>query len=446
MKMKKYIAALLASAMTISNLAGTAASAESYGDNTNIVVLGDSISSGEGLAPGEYTYAQIIGDYLGGNVENYAVTGYESQEVLAQIRSFDSTQKAKLAEADVVVISIGGNDMVSYAISSLLEFAVNIDVIAEGKTAADFPEKLSFATLSEFLDKEKLKAYISNLSGMLLFNDKLDSIYNNITYTDDNNNADAYDQVIAKKIIPNIEAIRDEIKKVNPDAKIVLQTLYNPLQLDAQYEKNLKASVSSSYFSAYIKFKTIFQNTTKRYAEMLKEVEGVELADVYTDFSSTDENRQSYGWYFTKIQSGLDNMDIHPTQAGHTAIAVSVLNALGETRKDGGLLDLTFKKLPNSANYPAYALEQYKKVAGSYCLGDTNNDGYINSADASIVLEQYALLSTGKQASISADMLEAGKVNSDDVLDSSDASLILGYYAFTSVGGKGSLKNYIAEQ
>ncbi len=446
MKIKKYISVVLASAMAVSSLAAFSASAESYGKgDIDIMVLGDSISAGTGLAKNEYNYGQLVADYLGGDVYNYAVSGYESAETLAQICGFNSTQKSQLADSEIVVISIGGNDMIAYATESLLDYAAQNDLLMEGKTAADIPEKKNFETLSEFFDIDAVKEYTSNLSNALKFNDKLDSIYRNITYTDSQANGSAYEQVIAKQIIPNINAMVEEIKAVNPNARVIVQTVYNPLQFSTEYETNIKNTYSATYYSAYVQFKTIFHNTTRRFSEQLKKVEGIEVADVLADISSEDSNGQKYGWYFTKIQGGKKNLDVHPTQAGHTAIAVSVLETIGETREDGGLLALTFNRLNDVKSYPAFALAKYNKYAGSYILGDLNGDKIINSSDASVVLEQYALSSTGKQPTISDSMMNAGKITEDNMVDSTDASAILAYYAYTATGGSGSIKNYIAE-
>ncbi len=442
MKIKKCVSAVMASVLAVSAFSTVTASAESYGENYDIMVLGDSIASGYGLSENQYNYGQIIADYLCGNVYNYAVSGSDSTEALAQLRGFSAEQKAQLAKSDAVIISIGGNDMIGYAAGSLLEFAAKNNLLAEGKTADDIPEDVNFDTLTEFMDTDALKAYAGNLVNALTFNSELNSIYQNLTYTDKNNNGSAYVQVIAKTVIPNIKAMRDEIKAANPDARVIVQTVYNPLQFSAEYEAKLKSEYSDSYFNAYLTFKTHFSNITRRFSEQLMEVDGIEIADVLKDFSSSDSNNQNYGWYFTKAQGGK-KLDIHPTQAGHTAIAVNILNVLGEKREDGGILKMTFDSLEN---YPAYALEQYNKVAGSYCLGDVTEDGLIDSSDASIILQQYALISTGKDISVTDSQFEAAKLTGDEVVDSSDASVVLSYYAYVSTGGKGSVKYFMANK
>lgn len=445
MKIKKYISAIVASVMAMSAFPAVSASAESYGDNIDVMVLGDSIASGTGLGENEYTYGSLIADYLGGNVYNYAVSGHESWETLEVVKSFSDEQKKQLAECEVVIISVGANDMISYLVKALLNFAVKYDLLKDGKTGADIPEYVGFNTLTEFLDMDAVSEFAGNLSNAMLLTQVIDTSYNHITYTDANNNGSAYKQVIAKQIIPNIKAVAAEAKVANPDVRVVVQTVYNPMQFSKEYEAHIKESTSTSYFLAYGKISALCKNVTRRFSEQIKEVEGIEIADVHKDFSSTDENSVNYGYYFTKAQSGRENFDPHPTQAGHIAIASTILNTLGEKREDGGLLKMTFDKLADGKDYPAYALEQYKKIAGSYCLGDVNEDGQIDSSDASAILEQYSFLSTGKNTTISENQVKAGKVTSDNVLDSSDASTVLGYYAFISTGGKGSIKKFMAE-
>ncbi len=445
--MKKIISAFLSAALLFSTAAALPVSAENYGNDVNITVLGDSIASGYGLSDEEYNYGQIVADYLSGSVENYAVSGYDSAETLAQIRGFDNEQKAQLADSDIVIISTGANDIIKYAASSLLEFAETNNLLRDGKTAEDLPENPTLQSIKEFVDMDALVNFAGSFANARSLSDRLTYIYQNVTYTDANPNGANRTQVIAKQIIPNINEMVSEIKAANPNARIVLQTVYNPLQLQASYEEALKAAYGNAYNTAYIQFKTLFHNITEKYAAQLKKVEGVEIADVLTDFSSTDENSQKYGWYFTKVQAGQENLDIHPTQAGHVAIATTILNTLGETREDGGLLSLAFNGLANADSYPAYALNEYKKAAGTYCLGDVNADGSIDASDANLILVQYAMLVTEQAPTISEEQMKACELNNDGTIDSSDASAILGYYAYSLTGGKGtSLKKYLTNK
>ncbi|MBR5513048.1 MAG: hypothetical protein IKV85_03550 [Ruminococcus sp.] len=68
-------------------------------------------------------------------------------------------------------------------------------------------------------------------------------------------------------------------------------------------------------------------------------------------------------------------------------------------------------------------------------LGDVDSDGSVNSADASLVLAEYAALSTNGTLTFDDKMKKAADVNKDGSIDSSDASSILAFYAYISTGG-----------
>ncbi len=69
-------------------------------------------------------------------------------------------------------------------------------------------------------------------------------------------------------------------------------------------------------------------------------------------------------------------------------------------------------------------------------LGDVNGDKKIDSTDASMVLAEYALISTGGKPSFTASQKKSADVNRSGNIDSSDASRILAYYAELATGGK----------
>ena len=69
-------------------------------------------------------------------------------------------------------------------------------------------------------------------------------------------------------------------------------------------------------------------------------------------------------------------------------------------------------------------------------MGDANQDGLINSSDASTVLSYYALSSMGNEINLTENQFKVSDVNSDSSINSSDASSILAYYAQLSSGGQ----------
>ncbi len=70
------------------------------------------------------------------------------------------------------------------------------------------------------------------------------------------------------------------------------------------------------------------------------------------------------------------------------------------------------------------------RVEGSN-LGDINNDGLIDSLDASEALIEYSRIMTNLGTGLDALQAEAADVNFDGAVDSSDAADILIYYAYT---------------
>ena len=71
----------------------------------------------------------------------------------------------------------------------------------------------------------------------------------------------------------------------------------------------------------------------------------------------------------------------------------------------------------------------------AYELGDVNNDGSVNSVDASSILAEYSLTSTSSEGKYTDEQKSAGDVNHDNQVNSLDASKVLAYYAYTSTNG-----------
>lgn len=68
-------------------------------------------------------------------------------------------------------------------------------------------------------------------------------------------------------------------------------------------------------------------------------------------------------------------------------------------------------------------------------FGDVNGNGIVDASDASCILEEYSILSTGGEPTFSDELKKASDVNSDGMIDSSDASEILAFYSYLSTGG-----------
>lgn len=441
--MKKIISAALSAIMVLSSIGTVSAYAEKYGDGDNIVVLGDSIASGYGLEKNEYSYAQIVADYMDANLENYAAAGATTEETLAAVRSFDAEKKAQLAEADVVILSVGANDIIEYSSGFILDFAARNDLLKDGYTAENIPEKPSFGDIKKLMSKSKVSEFAKDENKFLRLNTALLQLRAHMIFTDADKNYEKYDRVIQTRIIPNIEAIIAEIRSVNPNARIVLQTIYDPFQLQEEY---CTANFSSSYLRVLNNFRPRFKDIINAFATQASNIEGVEIADVHGDFSSFSDNADGCSWYFTKMQDGRDDMDVHPSQRGHLAIAATVLDTLGEKREDGGILNRTYILTENKEAYPSYALARYEKVKGAYSLGDMDESGTFAPDDASHILQEYAVLATGNPSSLPENLQKAADTTRDGEISPDDASTALSYYAYCATGGTGSFKYFLAEK
>lgn len=71
-------------------------------------------------------------------------------------------------------------------------------------------------------------------------------------------------------------------------------------------------------------------------------------------------------------------------------------------------------------------------------MGDIDGNGVIDANDASCILSEYALLSTGSIGDFSSRQNVQADVNKDDIINSNDASKILAYYSVNSTGGSAS--------
>ena len=462
--MKKILSLCLSAVFGVTTLCAISCAASASGSNElgakqtmnsvqggSITIFGDSIASGYGLDPNtEYNYGQICADYLDCSVSNYAVSGDTTFDLLNVISSLDDSQKNNVADSDVIVISIGGNDMMHYAAKKILAFAATKNLLNDGYTAADIPADPSIGdllTIVNIYDDGGLIDYANGgLNKVLELNSLIMDISKNLRL-----NKDGFDGYIPNVIIPNINESINLIKVINPNARIILQTVYQPLQLNPDYIKEEYGS-SSTYATVITQIRSNFDDILAKFSDELNAVDGVEIADIYYEFTSladsvvpTDAN-PGYAYYFTDIQKSGTERDFHPNQKGHLAIAATILNVIGDLHDDSGLLSEVFYGVEDSSNYPLIALDTFKTVAGNFMLGDVNFDLKVDSRDSTLVLREYANLSGELGSLLSQLQKKASDVNADEHTDSRDSTIILRYYAFTSSGDTMSLEEFLEQQ
>jgi lysophospholipase L1-like esterase len=240
--MKKLFSLLLVTLLAFS-LCTPAFAAEA--DTTKFVLLGDSIAQGYGLGE-DYTdwydlgYGKLIADANGYDYVNHAIGGHTTYNLNARLQ--EEAVISDVADADIIAVSIGGNNFLLGGMYQMI------------------------------------------LEGVLF------------------NKYDLVDKTIAEFYIDFGLAI-DKIKAINPDAQLLVQTLYNPRNdfIGKVYQRAVD-----------LLNQTIINTAAER--------NGVyEIVDVYSAFGKHME-------YIQKDQ-------IHPNEAGHYVIATEYLKVL----KDLGL-------------------------------------------------------------------------------------------------------------
>lgn len=499
--MKKLVSVLLSAAVGISALSYMSCGAASEkktadGNKTGMVLLGDSIAAGY-VRNGsiEHNYGEICGDYLGCKVANYAVVGDTTDDMLRLIDSFSAEQRQSTADADYIVISAGGNDIMGYISKKVLDFAAEKGFLKEGYTKDNLPADPSITDLTGLIN-------MNGESGMMEYAKKdpinflklLSNISGNLRFKNS-----TYEGYIETHIKPNLQSAADKLHAINPDAEIIVQTIYQPLQFQPEYIAKTYGS-GSDYEDVIRQLRYNLEQVMSVYSDQVNELSGVEVADVRTQFTamegSVSADNPGYGYYFVDIQTGdLKSADIHPNQKGHLAIAATILEKIGKLHVDNGLLTKVFDGLKDKADYPAVALKTYEKVAGKpavltttatttkatttttkatttttkatttttkatttttakkttttvtttkavttttqpaklISLGDINEDGYVDAVDASGVLAEYARLSSNEgKGGFTDAQKKLADVDKNGYIDAVDASSILAYYAYLS--------------
>ncbi len=159
--MKKVISVILSVLMLLSCFSVCSIAAGKY----RYVVLGDSIAYGSGLLnASEACYGKAVADTCGFDYVNHSVPGATTHGLIYRLN--DSAVRSDIARADIISISIGGND---------------------------FLDELGYLAYDSIVKKD-YKAY------------------DNLAYG----------------VYVNITKVIDRIRELNDDAVILLQTLYNP--------------------------------------------------------------------------------------------------------------------------------------------------------------------------------------------------------------------------
>ncbi len=261
------------------------------------LVLGDSISTGYGLAATEKGFADIVTSTLGYEMTNKAIDGNTAAGIYAQLTNADTkeTMDALIKDAEFITISCGGNDLMG---ALYAEVAAKYNAVADPDiTAEDVPVIMSNNSDSRYFSVLiQANTVISSFSTTDSFSAALSSFRTNIG-----------------KVV-------DYIRSLNEDATVIVLTQYNPyISFGATNAIYLGIESGVQELNSVIK---------------TEKTHGYIVADVYTEFSGSQSN-------LCNATLSPMNLDFHPNAAGHAAIAVVIKETICENCTEHKLVNGT---------------------------------------------------------------------------------------------------------
>ncbi len=223
---------------------------------TGYVALGDSIAAGYGLDSPAKAYPSLLAEELDLSLTNLAVNGQTSEGLKSQLAGLSKKEKRAVSDAALITISIGGNDLIG--------------------------EENRRVVLTE--------ALIAVLSGDYTMSEEMEEIY--------------------RTLKENIISIVSSLRALNPDAVILLQTLYNPYLIGDYTYLGYNIGDELDFY---------VQKVNETYAQALAESGGFVIVDTAGQMNGVAE------YFYTTF-------DFHPTAAGHAAIAKILADAYRDIR------------------------------------------------------------------------------------------------------------------
>ena len=284
--MKKILALVLTVCMLLASVCAFAEGKPVY------LALGDSISAGYGLNEGEKNFPEIVAGKKGYTLINHAVNGNTSTDIMEQMR--DSTVLNDVMKADVITITCGGNDL----LHSLYEYVA--DIYNEDKNRSHQIQPTDILDILGDPDEPRYEELLQATLTALTGNAQKDILPFTLS---------SEIQTAMADYLKNMSMILTGIQVVNPDAKIIVCTQYNPYKFfDGIYiGMNLAMESGAMLLSGAI--------TT--YSALF----GCQVADVYKTFSEYEEN-------LCNADLTTKNLDFHPNAKGHEVIAECVIKAI----------------------------------------------------------------------------------------------------------------------
>lgn len=331
----------------------------------------------------------------------------------------------------------------------------------DGWSVDNIPENPSITELMKIVNFQGEKGLIEHAKADMSFAEDLNNavldMSKNLRIEDADDGSVGY---IPNTVIPNIETAVGKIKDINPNARIIVQTIYQPLQFDKVYLDAEDIKPATVEYITLNLFRQTFEKIVDSFRTNLKGVDGIEIADIYALFTSLGSDEEQgmknagNSFFFTGMTKSGDERDFHPNQRGHLAIATELIDIIGIQHEDktsdgkNGLLTTIFNQLPDEGRdtfYPEIAYQTFLKASVGYkiSLGDVNFDGKVDSKDAASVLRYSTLVSSNCDGGYSAVQKQAANIsNNTPTIDSTDAAMVLRYSTYVSSNGRDSIEEF----
>lgn len=279
----RLLAALFALAFCVGLMPVRAYAAEGV-----YVTLGDSITAGYGLGTDEKSFPEIVSGDRGYELRNHGSSdGFTSSDLVAQLG--DEAVAADVAEADVITVTVGGNDVMG----ALYEY---LAAQTSGLMTADqIEEMLTGSGGGVSLDNPALSMVMGWLEGFPT--------------------SDEARQAIAG-LSQNLAQAVASIKAANPDATIVVANQYNPY---GALEGTALDAVAETFEAGVGAMNAAIETAAS----------GAEVADVHAAFAASSESPCN-----AQVNGTQANLDFHPNALGHELIAQAVEGALPAAPED----------------------------------------------------------------------------------------------------------------
>lgn len=312
---RKVIAVLLVTVMLVCCIAILAACNKNEGERkTEIVYLGDSIAEGIlGASPlglrHEYAYANVIGRRNDLTYYNHSVSGHLTKDLRAILENEDlDYDRARglllhVSEADIIHISILGNDVLQDRMDGAFE-----------------------------------------TEPVTMHNIILEAAEDEYTSIDRVLNGDTVGGVTTAGSVENIKAIVDALRRLNPDALIIFQSVYNPIMdVDTPLIKQgTRDALEAAGFE-------ITLDSLHRLGDLLIErlnsaLDAVLAMDGYADAFVIADGHAAFNAVYAADPSRAKDLiypdGIHPSNEGHAVLAdltQGILEERGLADKDSAL-------------------------------------------------------------------------------------------------------------